>query len=106
MDSLFSLKAKYQALQKSHDELKSENKSMKVISNNQSRALKKIENENDYPARVKGLMEELRYYKEKLKEQQEECKKERKTSQDMAIQNSVIKKQLRDLRQRKLTTLS
>ena len=34
MDSLFTLKAKYQALQKSYDELKSENKSMKLISNN------------------------------------------------------------------------
>ena len=51
-------------------------------------------------------MEELRYYKEKLKEQQDDFSKQMKMGQEMAIQNSVIKRQLRDLKQRKLTTLS
>ena len=38
-------------------------------------------NENDYPNKVKLLMDEARYKREKLKQFEEELKYEKKTSQ-------------------------
>jgi hypothetical protein len=46
----------------------------------QGKALEKITNENDYPLKIKNLVEELRYSREKLLEAQEKLRRDEKTS--------------------------
>ena len=68
------------ASEKLNDELKSEIVGYKRVQNEQSRALTKIVYENNYPQKIKGLVDELKYAKEKLKQADDEIKKERKLS--------------------------
>lgn len=46
-------------------------------------------NEFDYPAKIKGLVEELRYSKEKIKEIEDKLRKEEK--QSILTQDSMVK---------------
>ena len=66
--------------EKLNEELKSEIAGYKRVQNEQSRALTKIVYENNYPQKIKGLVDELKYAKEKLKQADEDLKKERKLS--------------------------
>ena len=68
------------ASEKLNDELKSEIAGYKRVQNEQSRALTKIVYENNYPQKIKGLVDERKYAKEKLKQADDEIKKERKLS--------------------------
>lgn len=54
---------------------------MKKIQNEQGKALTYMVNENDYPSKVKQLMDEARYKREKIKQLEDEIKYEKKTSQ-------------------------
>ena len=44
---------------------------LKRVQNDQGKALEKMVNENDYPAKFKTLMEELRAKKDKIRELEE-----------------------------------
>lgn len=54
---------------------------MKKIQNEQGKALTYMVNENDYPSKVKQLMDEARFKREKIKQLEDEIKYEKKTSQ-------------------------
>ena len=54
---------------------------MKKIQNEQGKALSYMVNENDYPNKVKLLMDEARYKRERVKQLEDEVKYEKKTSQ-------------------------
>ena len=49
-----------------NDELKSEVLSLKRIQNEQGRALTKMVHENNYPKKIKALIDELKYSKDKI----------------------------------------
>ena len=52
---------------------------MQRIQSEQGKALEKMTTENDYVAKIKALMDELRMAKEKIKEMDEKQKKDEKT---------------------------
>ena len=54
--------------------------SLKRIQNQQQNGLKKLTYENDYPQKLKALMEELRFKKEKLRTCEETIKNMQKTA--------------------------
>lgn len=55
----------------------------------QGKALEKISNETDQPGKLRHLQEELRIGKERIKELEEKCRKEEKSS--MQIHEYMIK---------------
>ena len=59
-----------------NDELKSEILGLKRIQNEQGRALTKMVHENNYPLKIKGLIDELKYSKDKISEQKEQLDRE------------------------------
>ena len=71
---------KQSALQKQNDELKIEIVSLKRIQSQQGNALNKMVNENNYPQKIKGLIDELKYAKEKVKKLDDDLKREVKNS--------------------------
>jgi TolA-binding protein len=54
-------------------------KALQRIQTEQGKALEKMTTENDYVGKIKGLMDELRMAKEKIKEMEEKMKKDEKT---------------------------
>ena len=54
-------------------------KALQRIQTEQGKALEKITTENDYVTKIKGLMDELRIAKEKIKDMEEKMKKDEKT---------------------------
>lgn len=65
---LTELEDKLKETEKRNKELQREINSMTRIQMDQGKALEKITNENDYPMKIKNLVEELRYTREKLLE--------------------------------------
>lgn len=63
---------------------------MKRVTNEQSKALHKLENYNEFPTRIKILVDELKYIKDRLKETQEDLKKEKKLTADLHFQNRKL----------------
>ena len=61
------------------DRLLREIKALQRIQTEQGKALEKMTTDNDYVAKVKALMDELRLAKEKIKEMDEKMKKDEKT---------------------------
>ena len=72
---------------------------MKKIQNEQGKALTYMVNENDYPNKVKLLMDEARYKREKLKQFEEELKYEKKTSQQFININRTQLQTIRNLKE-------
>jgi hypothetical protein len=53
---------------------------MQRIQAGQGKALERITNEMDYPGRIKQLVEELRFARDKIKEYEEKMRKDQKVS--------------------------
>ena len=66
-DKIMELQAQLKDAEQRNSELTKELKSMHKIQVEQGRALEKITDENDYPVRIKAMVEELRYTKERNK---------------------------------------
>lgn len=54
--------------------------------------------ENDYPMKIKGLIDELKYVKDKSKDIEEELKREQRVSHQYQYNNSILIDQVRDLK--------
>ena len=67
MDTINDLIVKLDASEKQVIELKQEIMTQKRLLNLQGKSLNKIVNENDYPTKIKQLLDEIRYQKEKLR---------------------------------------
>lgn len=74
--------------EKKNEELKKEITALKQIQNNQSKALQKMVFQNDYPQKIKALVDELKYQKDRFKDLDDENKKERKLN--FTLQEQVI----------------
>ena len=68
MDTINDLIVKLDASEKQVIELKQEIMTQKRLLNLQGKSLNKIVNENDYPTKIKQLLDEIRYQKEKLRQ--------------------------------------
>mmetsp|Transcript_24290 Transcript_24290/g.37501 ORF Transcript_24290/g.37501 Transcript_24290/m.37501 type:complete len:147 (+) Transcript_24290:808-1248(+) len=88
-----------------NDDLKQQILALKRIQNEQSRALSKMVFENDYPQKIKGLVDELQYSKDKIRELGEELKREKRVSQQVQYNNSVLIEQVRTLKQKLMTKM-
>ena len=71
LQTLHDLMGKVEKAERQNSELKAENLSLKRVSNVQGKALNKMVNENDYPSKFKNLMDELRFYKDKVRQLEE-----------------------------------
>lgn len=71
---------------------------LKRVTNEQSKALHKIENANQFPTRIKILVDELKHTKDLLKESVEDLKKEKKLTADLHIQNRKLMETVQELR--------
>lgn len=71
---------------------------MQRIQSDQGKALQRITNENDYPMKIKGLVEELRVAREKILALDERVKREEKNaiqSQERMVQLEEICRELK-----------
>jgi len=57
--------------------------------------------ENNYPQKIKGLIDELKYAKEKYKELEDEIRKEKKHNNYISEQNILLTERVRSLNGRK-----
>ena len=55
-------------------------------------------NENNYPDKIRRLVDELKYQKEKIRDLDECLKKEQRLSHQYQYNNSVLLEQIRDLK--------
>ena len=67
MDTINDLIVKLDASEKQVIELKQEIMTQKRQLNQQAKSLNKIVNENDYPMKIKQLLDEIKYQKEKTR---------------------------------------
>ena len=65
--------------EKRNQELLREIKTLQRIQTEQGKALEKMTTENDFVGKIKGLMDDLRLAKEKIKEMDEKMKKDERT---------------------------
>ncbi len=79
VDKQMQLEANLREAEKRNNELMREIKALQKIQNDQSKALEKITNTNDYVQKVKNLMDELRWAKERIREVEEKSKRDDKT---------------------------
>ena len=86
--------------EKQNDDLKLEIASLKRIQSEQSRALTKMVHENNYPQKIKGLIDELKYSKDKIKDLDEELKREARVCQSVQYNNAMLVDANRELKQR------
>jgi hypothetical protein len=77
MDDLY---LKLDRAEKLNSELRLEVEGLKRLNNEQGRALSKMVNENDYPKKIRGLIDELKYSKTKIKDLDAEVKREKRIS--------------------------
>ena len=63
-DDVERLKTRIIELSTENDALKLENSTQKKITHEQAKALTQISNDNEYPTRMKGLIDELRVQKD------------------------------------------
>eukprot|EP00347_Sterkiella_histriomuscorum_P007411 403349026 len=77
-DKIMELQSKLKETETKNQELSKELKSMHKIQVEQGRALEKITDENDYPIRIKAMVEELRYTKERSKILEQKLRNEEK----------------------------
>lgn len=74
---------------------------LKRFQNEKERALYKMTNENNYPQKIKSLVEELKYTKDRNKELDDEVKRMNRVNTQVQIQNSKLTEIVRD--QKKIT---
>jgi non-homologous end joining protein Ku len=67
--------AKNYELDRQNEELKVEIMTLKRIKNGQGKALQKMTFENNYPQKIKNLVDELKWSKERIKELDEETQR-------------------------------
>ena len=65
-------------LEKENEKLKLDIMGYKKIQSFQGRALDKMVNHNNYPDKIKGLVDELKYSKDRIKDLDESLKKEQR----------------------------
>lgn len=70
--------AKNYELDRQNEELKVEIMTLKRIKNGQGKALQKMTFENNYPQKIKNLVDELKWSKERIKELDEETQRQNK----------------------------
>ena len=91
---------KFTISEKQNDDLKQEVASLKRIQSEQSRALTKMMYENNYPQKIKGLIDELKYSKDKIKDLDDELKREERVCQSVQQNNAILIDANRELKQR------
>ena len=79
LEKLMKYENSLKEAEKRNQELIREIKALQRIQSEQGKALEKMTTENDYVSKIKGLMDELRMAKEKIKEMDEKQKKDEKT---------------------------
>ena len=79
LEKLMKYENSLKEAEKRNQELIREIKALQRIQSEQGKALEKMTTENDYVSKIKGLMDELRMAKEKIKEMEEKQKKDEKT---------------------------
>jgi DNA repair exonuclease SbcCD ATPase subunit len=79
LEKLMKYENSLKEAEKRNQELLREIKALQRIQTEQGKALEKMTTENDYVGKIKGLMDELRMAKEKIKEMEEKMKKDEKT---------------------------
>jgi DNA repair exonuclease SbcCD ATPase subunit len=79
LEKLMKYENSLKEAEKRNQELLREIKALQRIQTEQGKALEKMTTDNDYVAKVKALMDELRLAKEKIKEMDEKMKKDEKT---------------------------
>ena len=72
---------------------------MKKIQNEQGKALNYMVNENDYPNKVKLLMDEARYKRDQVMQLEQDLKYEKKTSQQFININRTQLQTIRNLKE-------
>lgn len=79
-------------------ELQKEVKSMQKIQMEQAKALEKITDENDYPMRIKAMVDELRCAKEHNKQLQTRLRQEEKVNKTQHEQLVRMEETIRELK--------
>ena len=90
LQQLDDLTQKLNHSERLNDELRSEIIGLKRIQSEQGNALYKITNDNKYPQKIKGLLDELKYAKDKVKELEESAKREAKFCMQLQITNGQL----------------
>lgn len=84
--------------EKENERLRQDIQGYKKIQSFQGRALDKMVNQNNYPDKIKGLVDELKYQKDKIRDLDESLKKEQRMSHQQQYHNSLLLEQIRDLK--------
>ena len=85
-------------LEAQNQELTRELRSMNKIQKEQGRALERITDENDYPSKIKQLVEELRYFKERNRVLDAKCRDEERKYRQQSDHLARVEESLKELK--------
>ncbi|CDW89336.1 UNKNOWN [Stylonychia lemnae] len=97
-DKILDLQAKLNNAEQKNTDLIKELKSMHKIQVEQGRALEKITDENDYPLRIKALVEEMRYSKERIRGLELKLRNEERTNKQQQEHMVRLEETIRELK--------
>jgi len=97
-DKINDLHAKLKETELRNQQLVTELKHMHKIQHEQGKALEKITDENDYPSRIKTMVEELRCSKERNRALEQKLRVEEKSNKSLLDQVVRVEEALREIR--------
>lgn len=94
------LTTKLQVSQKQNEEYRTEISVLKRIQNEQSKALQKVMMENSYTQKINGLLEDVKYWKQRFKDVESELKKDKNTIKELLFSRQDLLEEIRNIKKK------